>query len=487
MRSLTAFAVHRREDGAVAVLVAIMLIVFVAMVAIAVDAGGLYLRRRELVNGSDSAALSAGRTCARGGIDDRFVTPEDAADFHVRQNGQITGLEVAELNITEMTSCGLQWGHVSVEYTSEQSLFFAPALGFETAKPVTTAATASWGLGSNNPVPLVVSSLGSAECPLPPTGTPTFGQTCAFWYDNDRFVGGNFGFLSLNAAGWNVPIDSNCAGSVSGGTSSLTGWVDGRLPASVSINWTDPTYVCTEPGIKGVGGKGGANSSQLWRAMEDLAEEQAIRDFPISWEGPGSPLPGTAPPQGIVCKSGSVATGDCDIDKFDVIGFASLKIINVQGVSETQGGVGTCSTMNNAPISWTTTGQTLDLNTVSDQTPGWDGKDCPETIPDSIGDPVLTPSKNVDQPCCTPGVDYNYDPSTRTITWMNETPKNTNVSFDWTIDPDSGPCGEIPGNSSAICVVTQWQSSTLDPNHQPTDQNTVIRLCDFAYGTCLDQ
>ena len=51
---------QRHEDGAVAVLVALMLVLFVAMVAVAVDVGGLYLRRRELVNGSDAAALSAG-------------------------------------------------------------------------------------------------------------------------------------------------------------------------------------------------------------------------------------------------------------------------------------------------------------------------------------------------------------------------------------------------------------------------------------------
>jgi hypothetical protein len=39
-----------------------------------------------------------------------------------------------------------------------------------------------------------------------------------------------------------------------------------------------------------------------------------------------------------------------------------------------------------------------------------------------------------------------------------------------------------------MCVVTTWQGSTLDENFPPgTDKNTVIRLCDFAYGTCLDQ
>ena len=475
MRGLT-FAVHRREDGAVAVIVALMLVVFVAMVAVAVDTGGLYLRRRELVNGSDAAAMSAGRTCARGGADDRFAAPEAAADYQVRENGRITGFEVEGTNIVNMTTCGLQWGHVSVEYTSEQELFFAPALGFESTKPVTTEATASWGLGSNNPVPIVVSSMLSDDCPVPPSGTPAVGQICSFWYDNDRLNGGNFAFLSLNPAGWDVPIDDNCSGAQSGGTSQLTGWIDGTSPASLSLNWTEPTFVCSDSGIRGVGGKNGPNS-QLWRALHDLIGE--TRDFPINWEGWSAPVP-AAPEQGIVYSNSQ-------IHKYDVIGFAFLTIVDVVNVDEADGGIGTCETRNNSPVSWTVADppQTMDLNTITDQTSGWSG--CPATLPDSIVDPVLTQDRNNDPPCCTAGVDYTYDPSTRTITWIGSVPRNTQVSFDWYIDPNNGPCGQIPDNSSAMCVITEWQGSTLGDDFVPTDKNTVIRLCDFDYGTCLDQ
>ena len=474
MRGLTPFAVHRREDGAVAVLVALMLVVFVAMVALAVDTGGLYLRRRELVNGSDAAAMSAGRTCARGGADDRFAAPEAAADYQVRENGRITGFEVGGTNIVSMTSCGLQWGHVSVEYTSQQDLFFAPAIGFESTKPVTTEATASWGLGSNNPVPIVISSMLSDDCPIPPSGTPAIGQICSFWYDNDRLNGGNFAFLSLNPAGWDVPIDDNCSGAQSGGTSQLTDWIDGTSPASVSLNWTEPTYVCSDSGIRGVGGHDGPNS-QLWRALDDLIGE--TRDFPINWEGWGAPVP-AAPEQGIVYNNSQ-------IHKYDVIGFAFLKIVDVVNVNDADGGIGTCGTRNNAPVSWTAADQTLDLNTITEQTSGWSG--CPATLPDTIVDPVLTQNRPNDPPCCTAGVDYTYDVSTRTITWIGSVPRATRVSFDWYIDPNNGPCGQIPENSSAMCVITEWQGSTLGDDFVPTDNNTVIRLCDRDFGTCLDQ
>jgi Flp pilus assembly protein TadG len=150
---------RRREEGAVAIIVAIMLVVLMAMVALTVDVGGLFLRRRALVLGSDAAALSAARTCARGfGKDPRFLTPEEAADFQVQVNAPITSDEVLPTNVIYPPAGGCsaptQYGHVTVQYTSQQALYFAPVLGFHRESPVTTTATASWGLGSNNPIPI---------------------------------------------------------------------------------------------------------------------------------------------------------------------------------------------------------------------------------------------------------------------------------------------------------------------------------------------
>ncbi len=467
---------HHREEGAVAIIVALTLVVLTAAVALTVDVGGLYLRRRELVNGADAGALSAARTCTRGGADSRFASPEEASDVAVQANGAITAEEVADTDIVEITACGTQRGHVTVSYTSQQALYFAPVLGFDYEAPVTTAATASWGLGSNNPVPIVLSSLLAVDCSVPPSGWPSAGDQCAFWYDNDRLNGGNFAFLSLNAAGWDVPIDSNCAGAQSGGTSTLTGWVDGSIPASVSINWTEPTYVCTDTGIRGVGGKSGPNS-QLWGALHDLIGQ--TRDFPINWEGPGAPPLGGAPEQGTVYKNGN-------IDKYDIIGFAALEIVDVLSVNETQGGQGVCTTKNNNPVSWTSVGQMLDLDDISSATSGWQG--CPGSALDLITSLTVTRARNQDPACCTAGVDYTYDSATRVITWVGPVPKDTKVSFGWLIDPNNGPCGELPSNSSAICVVATWKNSTLDPDFPVgTDNNTVVRLCDRNYGTCLDQ
>ncbi len=73
------------QAGAVAILVAILLVVLLAAVAMSVDAGGLYLRRRALVNGSDSAALAGGENlCAR-------INPGPAPVRHPRVVGGLRG------------------------------------------------------------------------------------------------------------------------------------------------------------------------------------------------------------------------------------------------------------------------------------------------------------------------------------------------------------------------------------------------------------
>src|SRR5947199_3479766 len=91
---------HGREEGAVAIMVALLLVVFMAAVALTVDVGGLYLRRRALVNGSDAAALSAARTCSRGvGNDPRFSSAEELAYFEAQRNAPITNDEVAPINM----------------------------------------------------------------------------------------------------------------------------------------------------------------------------------------------------------------------------------------------------------------------------------------------------------------------------------------------------------------------------------------------------
>jgi Flp pilus assembly protein TadG len=458
---------RRREEGAVAVIVAIVLLVFVAAVALAVDVGGLMLHRRGLVNSSDAAALSAARTCARGGFDDHGST-EDAADTAALANSLITVAETTGANILDMTTCGDTSGHVTVGYTSEQSLFFAPVLGFNHESPVHTQATASWGLGSNNPVPLVLSAQLASSCPQPPpTGTNTVGQApCGTWYDNDTLNNGNFGFLSLNPQGWNVPADDNCSGG-NAGSNEIGDWVSGQEPVSVALNWTEPTYVCNIGGFKG--------QSHPWNELEALASVDAVRDFPITWEGPGSPGFG-APPQGYLPTGGK-------IEKYDVIGFAALKIIDVLRSQQAQGDPArdyTCDgkVKNNTSIPGTPAGTFYSWTDLANRI---NGGSCqlPPSTPDSV---ISVTLDTFVQP-----TDFTY--TTAGVTLFKTLPEQAPVNFVLHMNATPGPCGPAPNDSSAKCVITQWLGSTLTGDY-PADQLDnirVIRLCDLAQGTCLDQ
>jgi Flp pilus assembly protein TadG len=471
---------RRREEGAVAVIVAIVLVVFVAAVALAVDVGGLMLHRRGLVNSSDSAALSAARTCARGGFDN-LGTPESAADHQALANSPITLGETAEPNIREITTCGDTAGHVTVGYTSQQALFFAPVLGFNHESPVHTQATASWGLGSNNAVPLVLSSRLGVGCPVPPqTPTPAIGTTCAFWYDNGRLGGGNFAFLSLDPRGWNVPIDENCSAE---GTRQLTDWITGQDPESVSLNWTDPTFVCSVPGLRGANPEG----PQVWSNLR--ARTGDVLDFPINWEGCGDP-PAWCPPIPETPSQGMVMRNDT-IDKYDIIGFAALLIVDVLSVNDASGTSTTTQepftdfTFTNVGITF---GTTLPTGSVINYT--WRGTR-------SNGDPTGG--------TCGPFTTNTSFGSGTLHTWRSlggtgsGCPGNNDTLDVGQPDPPPtitvpvtttayGPCGPPPENSSAECLITEWRGSTLSGDYsEPLDNIRVVRLCDRDEGTCLDQ
>jgi hypothetical protein len=83
--------------------------------------------------------------------------------------------------------------------------------------------------------------------------------------------------------------------------------------------------------------------------------------------------------------------------------------------------------------------------------------------------------------------DYSYD--TTGITLAEDLPKSSNVSFTWHFDAKPGPCGPVPNDNSAMCVITEWHGSTLTGDYdQSLDNTTVVRLCDLAYtNSCLDQ
>jgi len=279
------------------VLTAILLIAIMAMAALTVDVGQLLYKRRAMVNASDAAALAAAQSCApsNDGSD-----PELEADENAGLN--TSGLQPTDGGIIESVGCRTSpRGHVTVQYTTAQSLFFAPALGLGNERDVRTGATASWGPagGASNPIPVVLNLAafqGNCDIPLPDSA---IGQRCYLWYDNDRFGGSNFGFLDLSQ--WNVdPATTSC--NSAGGSSQLEDWIGGAYTGpALTLNYPDPTYVCTTSGNRG----------STWAALSNRIRIGDIPMFPIN------------------DQSQQIVGGGGQTTFFDIVGFASLRIEGV--------------------------------------------------------------------------------------------------------------------------------------------------------------
>jgi Flp pilus assembly protein TadG len=231
------------EGGAVAVLVALCLVVLMGAVALSVDVGGLLLRRREMVNGADSAALAAAMECAK---NHGFGAAEKQADVHFLDNSPgAVSADAAPANIVasmSSTSCGGPAGHVTVNYTTQQPLFFAPVLGFNSHSSVTTTATASWGRGGPFPIALNQGPIDAFKsCTIPASQ----GTDCYYLFDNTNNGNGDFGFLDLST--WGQQTDQGCSGP---GASTLAGELDGSIGYPQFV-FDTPNYACMTTGLKG--------------------------------------------------------------------------------------------------------------------------------------------------------------------------------------------------------------------------------------------
>jgi Flp pilus assembly protein TadG len=226
------------EEGATVVLVAICAVVLMGAVALAVDVGGLLYRRREMVNGADSAALAAAIACSKG------ESPESQADGHFLGNAPaaVPG-DVGGTNITQLVGCGQPSGHVVVNYTTQQPLYFAPVLGLADHHAVSTTATASWGQAG--PFPISV-NLGPANAFHTCSINALPGDDCYYLFDNNANGNGDFGFLNL--AQWSWQSDQGC--NAAGGANLIGGEITGAVGYS-QYAFKIPDYVCQVGGLKG--------------------------------------------------------------------------------------------------------------------------------------------------------------------------------------------------------------------------------------------
>jgi len=147
------------DDGAVAVIVAIMMVVVLGMAALVIDIGGISSRKGMLQNAADAAAMAVAQACAdQGSVTACSMTSAQATSLASRiavknvNDGQVT---VAPVTFPTAYT-------VTVAVSGTQKDFFASVFG-TTRSAVTATATAQW-VPTATPIPL---AFNACEFPAP--------------------------------------------------------------------------------------------------------------------------------------------------------------------------------------------------------------------------------------------------------------------------------------------------------------------------------
>jgi Flp pilus assembly protein TadG len=424
------------DAGVVAIVVALCLLVLMAGVAFSVDVGGLLLRKRAHVTGADAAALAAAAECALG---HGFDEAEDAAIVYAGKNIPDAGGTLSQTLFSDGGTCAQSRGHVSVGYSSEQNLYFAPTLGFDHTSPVSADATASWGPagGSAAALPLVffVPSGAQNTCDVHDL---VVGDRCVVWEDN--FERGGFGFIDLEAQppdkGWDIPQTEKCPNN----KAKLEGWIRNGIDDPLMLRYPAPTWSCSISGELG--------NNPVWRAI--VEREGDDFDVPVV-DGPPVKL-----------SSG---------DKYNVIGFAHFKLLSAKMASKTTSTGGLTLLRSEQP----------NQRWMPDNVNARDLKlDLAARYPDATF--VSATSSGGSNWPIVDGVLQRANgngPNSITIAFVSETV---------TPPPE---CGTPPvtGNSSH-CLVFEWLGPTVGSHNPGGGADFGVRaviLCDLTTTSCLDQ
>ncbi|GAB3518120.1 pilus assembly protein TadG-related protein [Arthrobacter monumenti] len=215
MRRLTKS--ENSDRGAVSIVVAILMVALLGFAALVIDVGLMYAERAQLQNGADAAAISIAQSCA-----------EDPTDATVCSDTSPLAKTLANENandgLTNVQNIGLDTTARIVSVTTGAketgggenriSLFFARALGFESAE-IGAHASAAWGTPSEGPAPFPITF---SKCEIEDGYELQLIQYYAKSSEAPSCLGGPpGGFSKLDADGEDcearVDVDENSAGS----------------------------------------------------------------------------------------------------------------------------------------------------------------------------------------------------------------------------------------------------------------------------------
>jgi Flp pilus assembly protein TadG len=122
----------RDERGAVAVMVALLMVPLMGFAAIGVDVAGMWSEHQQLQNGADAGALAIAQDCGRGSCGSTGATAQQYAD----RNHVGTGATGTVVSATSSS--------VTVRASTTRKHLFAPVIGVDSSQ-LGAQATVAWG------------------------------------------------------------------------------------------------------------------------------------------------------------------------------------------------------------------------------------------------------------------------------------------------------------------------------------------------------
>jgi hypothetical protein len=259
MRSVT--RVRSRDEGAVLVWVALMMVVLIGFAALVIDVGALYAEKRQLQNGADAGALAVAQDCTNGGCGSGYVRADEYADLNAKDGAAAVdqvcgrGPGLAGCPDPPPAAAANASGWVRVRTSTETSdggdevaFLLAPIVTALTGSTVRASAVAAWGpAGAGDALALTFSTcefegLGGD----PANGVVPEDRTIIYFHGNDVSEGvGNCRPGSPSGAdgpggfGWLVDV-AECQVSIN-----PDGWVDqedGRDPNELCIDALEDAF-----------------------------------------------------------------------------------------------------------------------------------------------------------------------------------------------------------------------------------------------------
>ncbi|PNH81143.1 pilus assembly protein TadG-related protein [Arthrobacter sp. AFG20] len=131
--------VSGNEDGAVAVMTALLIVFLLGVAAIVIDVGMIYVERFQLQNGADAAALAIAQDCAVGNCSQTAATATELAGKNANDGVSGATAVISDNNtVTVRTKTATPDGGTAVKH------WLAPILGIDSTQ-VQAVAKASWG------------------------------------------------------------------------------------------------------------------------------------------------------------------------------------------------------------------------------------------------------------------------------------------------------------------------------------------------------